>query len=119
MDFPNPKDLLAKRKAAKEAAKAAAAASENVVKGNEPAPFPILETSSEPPAKPVSPPAKKRKAVEKARRIVSHVEVELPPRLSLLEDRKAGVELVGQLLSEVDADIMNKGRLQNHLDDLL
>ncbi|GMN58183.1 hypothetical protein TIFTF001_027282 [Ficus carica] len=145
MEFPNPKDLLAKRKASKEVVKAAAAASENVVKGNKPAPFPIIVSSPEPPAKPVSPLAKKRKAVEKAKRKVpakrnkkskvatpepdiepradhqgdQQVEVELPPRLSLLEDRKAGVELVRQLLSEADANIMYEGRLQNHLDDLL
>ncbi|GMN56291.1 hypothetical protein TIFTF001_025404 [Ficus carica] len=67
IEFPNPKDLLAKRKAKKEAEKTAAvavaASSQNVLQGNELAPFPVLDSSSEPPSKPVSPPAKKRKAI--------------------------------------------------------
>ncbi|GMN69987.1 hypothetical protein TIFTF001_039032 [Ficus carica] len=110
MEFPNPKDLLAKRKAKKKAEKAAAAAaaaaSENVLKGNEPAPYPVLDSSPKPPTKPVSPPAKKRKAVEKAKRKVPakrnkkskvatpepdvedpKVEVDLPPRVRLLQDK--------------------------------
>ncbi|GMN48611.1 hypothetical protein TIFTF001_017775 [Ficus carica] len=78
MEFPNPKDLLAKRKAANEAEKAAVAAavSENA-KGNEPAPFPILESSPELPAKPVSPPAKKRKAFKKAKKGFGEEEQEI------------------------------------------
>ncbi|GMN66446.1 hypothetical protein TIFTF001_035532 [Ficus carica] len=142
MEFPNPKDLLAKRKAAKEAeraaADAAAAASENAAKGNEPAPFPILESSPEPSVKPVSPLAKKRKAVEKGKRKVSakrnkkskvttpeldvkgpKVEVDLPPRVRLLQDKQTSVDIMRQLLSEADADTLNQGPLQSHLDDLL
>ncbi|GMN36613.1 hypothetical protein TIFTF001_042474 [Ficus carica] len=138
MEFPNPKDLLAKRKAKKEAAAAAAAASENVRKGNEPAPFNVLESSSEPPAKPVSPPAKKRKAVEKDKRKVlakrnkkskvatpepdvegPKVEEDLPPRVKLLQDKQTSVDIMRQLLSEADADTLNQGPLQSHLDDLL
>ncbi|GMN73353.1 hypothetical protein TIFTF001_053679, partial [Ficus carica] len=67
MEFPNPKDLMAKRKAKKEAEKAAAAAA-NVHQGNEPTPFPVLESSPEPPPQPSSPSTKKRKVVEKAKR---------------------------------------------------
>ncbi|GMN69678.1 hypothetical protein TIFTF001_038725 [Ficus carica] len=138
MEFPKPKNLLAKRKAKKEVAAAAAAASENVLKGNKPAPFPVLESSPEPPAKPVSPPAKKRKAVEKAKRKVSvkrnkkskvatpepdveglKVEVDLPPKVRLLQDKQTSVDVMWQLLSEADVDTLNQGPLQSHLDDLL
>ncbi|GMN70115.1 hypothetical protein TIFTF001_039159 [Ficus carica] len=142
MEFPYPKDLLAKRKAMKEAKKAAvavaAAASENVLKGNEPAPYPVLESSPKPPAKLVSPPAKKRKAVEKAKRKVltkrnkkskvatpepdvegPKIEVDLPPRVRLLQEKQMSVDIMRQLLSEADADTLNQGPLQSHLDDLL
>ena len=47
------------------------------------------------------------------------MEVELPPRVSLLQDKMTGVGLMRQLLSEADSDILNEGRVQNHLDDLL
>ncbi|GMN64825.1 hypothetical protein TIFTF001_033886 [Ficus carica] len=105
MEIPNPKDIMAKRRAKKEAERAAAAAAANVGQSNEPAPFPILESSPEPPSKPSSPPAKKRKVVEKAKKklpakrklkskIASpepvvecpRVEVDLPPRISILDD---------------------------------
>ncbi|GMN62973.1 hypothetical protein TIFTF001_032051 [Ficus carica] len=115
IDFPSPKDLLAKRMAAKEA------------------------------AKPVSSPAKKRKAVEKGKRKVpakrnkrskiatpetnvephasqpgnKQVEVDLSPSVSLLQDKETSVRIMRQLLSEVDSNILNEGRFQNHLDDLL
>ncbi|GMN65285.1 hypothetical protein TIFTF001_034362 [Ficus carica] len=120
--FPNPKDLLAKRKAKKEAKKAAAAAataSSQNVQGNEPAPFPILESSLEPPSKLVSPPAKKMKAVEKAKRKIPtkrnkrskvatpepdvegpRIEVDLPTRVRLLQDQQTSVEIMWQKLSE-------------------
>ncbi|GMN58221.1 hypothetical protein TIFTF001_027322 [Ficus carica] len=107
MEFPNPKDLMAKRKAKKEAEKvaaaAAAAAAANIHQVNEPTPFPVLESSPEPPPKPSSPPTKKMKVVEKAKKKVlanrnkrskvatpeldvecPKVEVALPPRLELL-----------------------------------
>ncbi|GMN20706.1 hypothetical protein TIFTF001_039953 [Ficus carica] len=118
MEFPNPKDLLAKRKAKKEAEKeiaaaaAAVASSENVLR--------------------------KRKAVEKVKRKVPakqnkkskvatpeadvegpQVEVDLPPRVRLLQDRQTSVDIMRQLLSEADAETLSQGPLQSHLDDLL
>ncbi|GMN47401.1 hypothetical protein TIFTF001_016571 [Ficus carica] len=147
VEFPKPKDLLAKRKAAKEAEKAAAAAtaSENVVKGNKPAPFPILESSLEPPVIPVASPAKKRKADGKPKRKIpakrkksskapspetnielgksdkvdQKIGVNLPPGTSLLQDRKMSVEIMRQLLSDVDLETINTGRIPSHVDDLL
>ena len=142
MEFPNPKDLMAKRKAKKEAEKAAAAAAAaaaaNVQQVNEPAPFQVLESSPEPPPKPISPPKKKRKVVEKVKRKVlanrnkrskvatpepdverPKVEVSLPPRLGLLRDQQASVEIMNQLLSEADAETLAQGPLLGHMDDLL
>ncbi|GMN19697.1 hypothetical protein TIFTF001_042911 [Ficus carica] len=138
MDVPNPKDIMAKRRAKKEAERAAAAAAANVGQSNEPAPFPILESSPEPPSKPSSPPAKKRKVVEKAKKklpakrkqkskIASpesdvecpRVKVDLPPRVSILDDRQTSVDIARQLLFEVDAETLNQGPLQRHMDDIL
>ncbi|GMN62728.1 hypothetical protein TIFTF001_031812 [Ficus carica] len=141
MEFPNPKDLMAKRKAKKEAEKvaaAAAAASSANVQGNEPTPFPVLESSPEPPSKPISPPAKKKKVVEKAKRKVPakrskiskvatpepnveglRVEVDLPPSVRLPHDKQTSVEIMWQLLSEANAETMSQGPLQSHLDDIL
>ncbi|GMN20681.1 hypothetical protein TIFTF001_047150 [Ficus carica] len=142
MEFPNPKDLMAKRKAKKEAEKtaaaAAAAATVNVHQGNEPTPFPVLESSPEPPPQPSSPSTKKRKVVEKAKRKIlakrnkrskvmtpeldverPKVEVALPPRLELLRDQQASVEIMNQLLSEADAETLGQGPLLGHMDDLL
>ncbi|GMN73528.1 hypothetical protein TIFTF001_053710, partial [Ficus carica] len=70
MEVPTPKDIMAKRRAKKEAERAAAAAAASAGQVNEPEPFPVLESSPEPPSKPSSPPAKKRKAVEKPKRKV-------------------------------------------------
>ncbi|GMN49255.1 hypothetical protein TIFTF001_018410 [Ficus carica] len=74
MEVPTPKDVMAKRRAKKEAeraaAAAAAAAAASAGQVNEPEPFPVLESSPEPPSKPSSPPAKKRKVVEKPKRKV-------------------------------------------------
>ena len=69
VEFPSPKDLLAKRKAIKEAAKAAAA-EKAATKSSEPTPLPVLESSPEPPTKPESSPAKKRKVVEMGKKKV-------------------------------------------------
>ncbi|GMN60217.1 hypothetical protein TIFTF001_029310 [Ficus carica] len=137
MEIPTPKDIMAKRRAKKEAKRAAAAAA-NAGQVNEPEPFPVLESSPEPPSKPSSPPAKKRKVVEKAKtkilakrklksKIASpesdvegpRVEVVLPPRLSLLNDRQASVDIARQLLSEVDAETLTQGSLQDHMDDIM
>ncbi|GMN26889.1 hypothetical protein TIFTF001_040928 [Ficus carica] len=52
--FPDPKDLLAKKKAQKEAAKAAVA--EKIARGKETQPLPVLESSPEPPVMPVQSP---------------------------------------------------------------
>ncbi|GMN62716.1 hypothetical protein TIFTF001_031794 [Ficus carica] len=120
MEFPNPKDLMAKRKAKKEAEKTAAATA-NIHQVNEPTHFPVLESSPKPPPKPSSPPTKKRKVVEKAKRKIPttrnkrskvatpeldverpKVEVALPPRLELLRDQQASVEIMNQLLSEAE-----------------
>ncbi|GMN62571.1 hypothetical protein TIFTF001_031648 [Ficus carica] len=143
MEVPTPKDIMAKRRARKEveraaAAAAAAVAAANAGQGNEPEPFPVLESSPEPPSRPSSPPAKKIKVVEKAKtkipvkrklksKIASpepdvegpRVEVVLPPRLSLLNDRLASVDIARQLLSEVDAETLTQGSLQDHMDDIM
>ncbi|GMN33996.1 hypothetical protein TIFTF001_041983 [Ficus carica] len=90
------------------------------------------------PSWPSSPPAKKRKVVEKAKTKISakrklkskiaspepdvegpRVEVVLPPRLSLLNDRLASVDIARQLLSEVDAETLTQGSLQDHMDDIM
>ena len=68
VEFPNPKDLLAKKKAQKEAAKATAA--EKAARENEPPPLLVIESSPEPPVIPVRSPAKKRKADEKPKKKV-------------------------------------------------
>lgn len=143
MEIPTPKDMVAKRKAKKKAEKAAAAAAvaaaaTNVGRSNEPEPFPVLESSPEPPPKPTSPPKNKRKVAEKAKRKVPanrskeskrpipevevegpQVEIDLPPRLSLLDNQKASVDIALQLLSEVDAETVNQCPLQRHLDDIM
>ncbi|GMN59217.1 hypothetical protein TIFTF001_028309 [Ficus carica] len=142
MEVPNPKDIIAKRRAKKEAERAAAAAiassAANASQSNEPAPFSILESSPEPPSKPSSPPVKKRKVVEKPKRKVPakrnkrlkvpipepdvegpKVEVDLPPHVSILQDRQTSVDIARQLFSDADAEIMNQGPPQSHLDDIL
>ncbi|GMN67523.1 hypothetical protein TIFTF001_036585 [Ficus carica] len=120
------------------AAAAAAASAANASQSNEPAPFSILESSPEPPSKPSSPPVKKRKVVEKPKRKVPakrnkrskvpipepdvegpRVEVDLPPRVSILQDRQTSVDIARQLFSDADAEIMNQGPPQSHLDDIL
>ena len=148
VEFPNLKDLLAKKKAHKEVAKAAATAavaSASTARGNEPTPLPVIESSPEPPVIPVASPAKKRKAEVKPKRklpakrkksskahsLETNVElgksdqpdqkirVNLPPGTSLLQDRKLSVEIMCQLLSDVDLETINTGRIPNHVDDLL
>ncbi|GMN60222.1 hypothetical protein TIFTF001_029325 [Ficus carica] len=109
--FPDPKGLLAKKKAQKEAAKAAAA--EKTARGNEPPPLPVIESSPEPPSMPVRSPAKKRKAGEKLRLKTQE------KGTSLLQIRDLSVEVMRQLLSDVDLDTINDGRIHSHLDDLL
>ena len=69
IDFPNPKDLFAKKKVQKEAAKAAAAEKEaQASRMTEPPTMPIIESSMEPPVMHVQSPTKKRKADEKPKR---------------------------------------------------
>ncbi|GMN23072.1 hypothetical protein TIFTF001_040392 [Ficus carica] len=142
MEVPTPKDIMAKRRARKEteraAAAAAAAAAANAGQGNEPEPFPVLESSPEPPSKPSLPPVKKRKVVEKPKRKVPvkrskrlkvpipepdiegpRVEVDLPPRVSILQDRQTSIDIARQLFSDADAEIMNQGLPKSHMDDII
>ncbi|GMN70130.1 hypothetical protein TIFTF001_039175 [Ficus carica] len=137
MEVPTPKDIMAKRRAKKEAERAAAAAA-SACQVNEPEPFPVLESSPEPPSKPSSPPAKKRKVVEKPKRKVPAkrskkskvavpetdvegpmVEVDLPPSVSILHDRKMSVDIARQLFSDADAEYMKQGLPQSHMDDIM
>ncbi|GMN34493.1 hypothetical protein TIFTF001_044909 [Ficus carica] len=142
MEVPTPKDIMAKRRAKKEAeraaAAAAAAAAVSAGQVNEPEPFPVLESSPEPPSKPSSPPVKKRKVVEKPKRKVlakrskkskaatpdmdvegPKIELDLPPSVSILQDRQAGVDIARQLLSDADAEYMKQGLPQSHMDDIM
>ncbi|GMN75008.1 hypothetical protein TIFTF001_052505, partial [Ficus carica] len=142
MEVPTPKDIMAKRRAKKEAeraaAAAAAAAAASAGQVNEPEPFPVLESSPEPPSKPSSPPSKKRKVVEKPKRKIPakrsrkskvaipetevegpKVEVDLPPSVSILQDRQTSVDIARQLFSDADAEIMRQGLPQSHLDDIM
>ncbi|GMN51391.1 hypothetical protein TIFTF001_020548 [Ficus carica] len=146
VEFPNPKDLLAKKKAQKEAEKAAVvAAAASSARGNEPPFLPVIESSPEPPVQPVQSPAKKRKADGKPNRKIQakrkkslkaaspemnielgkskqddqKIGVNLPPGTSLLHDRKLSVEIMCQLLSDIDLETINSGRVPNHVDDLL
>ncbi|GMN30389.1 hypothetical protein TIFTF001_046425 [Ficus carica] len=142
MEVPTPKDIMAKRRAKKEAeraaAAAAAAAAASAGQVNEPEPFPVLESSPEPPSKPSSPPAKKRKVVEKPKRKVPakrskkskvaipetdsegpRIEVDLPPSVSILQDRETSVDIARQLFSDADAEFMKQGPPQSHLDDIM
>ncbi|GMN29173.1 hypothetical protein TIFTF001_044325 [Ficus carica] len=142
MEVPTPKDIMAKRRAKKEAepaaAAAAAAAAASAGQVNEPEPFPVLESSPEPPSKPSSPPVKKRKVVEKPKRKVlakrskkskaatpdmdvegPKIELDLPPSVSILQDRQAGVDIARQLLSDADAEYMKQGLPQSHMDDIM
>ncbi|GMN67143.1 hypothetical protein TIFTF001_036207 [Ficus carica] len=142
MEVPTPKDIIAKRRAKKEAERAAAAtaaaAATSAGQVNEPEPFPVLESSPEPPSKPSSPPAKKRKVVEKPKRKVPAkrskkskvavpetdvegpmVEVDLPPSVSILHDRKMSVDIARQLFSDADAEYMKQGLPQSHMDDIM
>ncbi|GMN23778.1 hypothetical protein TIFTF001_043726 [Ficus carica] len=87
---------------------------------------------------PSSPPAKKRKVVEKPKRKVPakrskkskvaipetevegpKVEVDLPPSVSILQDRQTSVDIARQLFSDADAEIMRQGLPQSHLDDIM
>ncbi|GMN71317.1 hypothetical protein TIFTF001_051817 [Ficus carica] len=137
MEVPTPKDIMAKRRAKKEAERAAAAAA-SAGQVNEPEPFPVLESSPEPPSKPSSPPAKKRKVVEKPKRKIPakrsrkskvaipetdvegpRIEVDLPPSVSILHDRETSVDIARQLFSDADAEFMKQGPPQSHLDDIM
>ncbi|GMN31317.1 hypothetical protein TIFTF001_048085 [Ficus carica] len=88
----------------------------------------FVELPSEPPSKPSSPPVKKRKVVEKPKRKVPakrskkskvafpetdvegpRIEVDLPPRVSILQDRQTSVDIARQLFSDADVEIMKQG----------
>ncbi|GMN66710.1 hypothetical protein TIFTF001_035771 [Ficus carica] len=47
------------------------------------------------------------------------VEVDLPPRVRLLQDQQTNVDIMRQLLSEADAETLGQGPLQSRLGDLL
>ncbi|GMN47317.1 hypothetical protein TIFTF001_016500 [Ficus carica] len=146
VDFPSPKELLAWKKAEKEAVKAAA--TENAAQAGrvtEPPSLPIIESSPEPSNVPALFPTKKRKADEKPKRKVpakrkkatkattsetdaeprsskqedKNVEVDLPLGTSLLQNKRLGVGIMRQLLSDVDFDTINEGRIQSHLDEFV
>jgi len=145
--LPTTKELLKKRRAAAKAAKEAeiAAAAAKAAQGNVPEPFPILESSPEPPEKPQEPPAKKRKVVEKGKKKilanrskkskvatpepsvateasapeVEQINVDLPSSTSFLQDKSASVDFMSRILSEVDDQILNDGPIRNHFDNLL
>ncbi|GMN20249.1 hypothetical protein TIFTF001_043045 [Ficus carica] len=139
MEVPTPKNIMAKRRAKKEAERAAAAAAAaSAGQVNEPEPFPVLESSPKPPSKPSSPPIKKRKVVEKPKRKVPakrskkskvaipetdvegpRIEVDLPPSVSILQDRQTSVDIARQLFSDADAEIMKQGLPQSHMDDVM
>ncbi|GMN55830.1 hypothetical protein TIFTF001_024953 [Ficus carica] len=85
----------------KEAEKAAAAAA-NIHQVNEPTPFPVLESSPEPPPKPSSPPTKKMKVVEKAKK-----------KVPANKNKRSKVAT-----PELDVE-RPKGPLLGHMDDLL
>ncbi|GMN23839.1 hypothetical protein TIFTF001_040502 [Ficus carica] len=146
VDFPNPKDLLARKKAQKEAAKAAAAEkAAQAGRATEPQLLLVIKSSSEPSAVPVQSPAKKRKADKKLKRKVpakrkktskvstfkmdveprgslqegQKIKVDLPPGTSILQNKRFGVGIMRQLLSDVDSDTINEGRIQSHLDEFL
>lgn len=105
----------------------------------------VIESSPEPLAAPVQSPAKKRKVDKKPKKKVlakrkktskattsetdveprgfkqgdEHVEVEMPPRASLLQNKRLNVGIMHQLLSNVDTDTINECRIQSHLNELL
>ncbi|GMN27476.1 hypothetical protein TIFTF001_044127 [Ficus carica] len=90
------------------------------------------------PSWPSSPPVKKRKVVEKPKRKVPakrskklkvpipetdvegpRVKVDLPPRVSILQDRQTSVDIARQLFSDADVEIMKQGPPQSHMDDIM
>ncbi|GMN53209.1 hypothetical protein TIFTF001_022338 [Ficus carica] len=96
------------------------------------------ESSPEPPSKPSSPPAKKRKVVEKPKRKVPakrskkskvaipetdvegpRIDVDLPPSVSILQDRQTSVDIARQLFSDADAEFMRQGPAQSHMNDIM
>ena len=145
--FPTTKELLKKRKATAKAAKEAeiAAAAAKAAQGNVPEPFPLLESSPEPPEKPQEPPAKKKKVVEKGKKKilanrskkskvatpepsvateanapeVTQINVTLPASTSFLQDKSASLELMSRILPDVDEQMLNDGPLRDHFDDLM
>ncbi|GMN32476.1 hypothetical protein TIFTF001_041738 [Ficus carica] len=115
MEVPTPKDIMAKRRAKKEAeraaAAAAAAAATSAGQVNEPEPFPVLESSPEPPSKPISPPAKKRKVVEKPKR-------KIPAKRS--KKSKVAIPETDVEGPMVEVDLPpSQGLPQSHMDDIM
>ncbi|GMN69688.1 hypothetical protein TIFTF001_038732 [Ficus carica] len=120
MEVPTPKDIMAKPRAKKEAeraaAVAAAAAAASAGQVNKPEPFPVLESSPEPPSKSSSLPAKKRKVVEKPKRKVPAKRNKMS-KVAIPETDVEGPRI--ELFSDADAEIMRQGLPQSHLDDIM
>ena len=57
--------------------------------------------------------------LEKSDKPEQKIGVILPPGTSLLQNRKLSVEIMCHLLSDVDFETINTGRIPNHVDDLL
>ncbi|GMN49580.1 hypothetical protein TIFTF001_018746 [Ficus carica] len=146
IDFPSPKEILARKRVEKEDAKAAAAAkAAKVAQVLTPSPFPLIESFPEPLNVPEQPPFKKKKVGETPRKkalmkkkeqvkaIVpessnepqitkdeeTDLEVNLPLGTSLLYNKKLGFQILRQLLTDVNMDTVNDGRIYEHLDEFL
>ncbi|GMN58511.1 hypothetical protein TIFTF001_027600 [Ficus carica] len=147
IEFPSPKELLVRKKAQKEAAKAAAKAvvATATSRASKPPLLPLIESSLEPSNVPAQPLTKKRKVDEKSKKKVpakrkkavkattsetevefrlskqeeANIEVKLPLGRSLLQIKELSVGIMHQLLSDVDTDTINEGRIQNHLNEFI
>ncbi|GMN20300.1 hypothetical protein TIFTF001_048727 [Ficus carica] len=112
INFPTPEEILMRKRVEKEAAKAAAAV-RAVEAARAPIPplFPLIESSPEPSNMPEQPPAKKQKEDE------VNLEVNLPPGISHIHNKKLGVQIIRHLITDVDMDTVNDGWIQDHLDE--
>ena len=141
IEFPSTKELLTRKRAKKEAAKAVSAVkAAQVTQVLEPPPLPYIESSPEPLNVPAQPPAKKWKVDEKSKKkapakrkevakaTVSEIDVEpqqteqeetnvdvdvdLPLGMSILQNKKLSVGIM-------IPNTVNEGRIQSHLDELM
>ncbi|GMN61291.1 hypothetical protein TIFTF001_030442 [Ficus carica] len=115
IDFPSLNELLARKRAKKEAAKVASAAkAAHASQALEPPPLPYIKSSPEPSNVPAQPSAKKWKTEEEEE---ANVEVNLLPWTSLLQNKKLSVGIMRQLLTDVDSDMVNESQIQSHVDE--